>query len=416
MEKSSGKKVLIVGSSAIEYSLAENFSLLEQIEKVYAASGNPSMKDFCETIDIREDNLQELLEFVLENAIDLTIASSEKAIKNDIASYFQANNQQIFAPSAQSSNICISKSAGKKFMYKNHILCPKFAIFDKPAAAIDYIKNSPMPLLIKTDEHFADRKVLVFNSFSSAKKHIEELFDFGEKKIIIEDFINGHEFSFYVITDGYQALPLGTAATYKYELEGNGGFTTKGMGSFVPDYKISSQIENKIMQNVIYPTINALAKNQTPYIGILGVDFILTGQDRLFAIEFNSFLQAPEGQDILGLLDEDIYNLFHACAIGSFADDYNQILIKDYNSASCVLTKNIKANPVISGLKELDEETKIAHFNSKKNNYLEYEALSNNVLVITKQAKTLSRAISNLYEEISLINFEGIKFRKDIGK
>lgn len=416
MSEKLNKKILIIGNSAVEYSLAQKFSKFDEIETVFVAPGNDAMAEFATVVDIREDSIQELLEFALENGIDMTIASSEKAIKSDIAVTFQTNNQMIFAPTSASANICTSKAYGKKFMYKNHILCPKFAIFDKPAMALDYVKNSRMPVVVKTDEHQGSKGIMVCNSFSVAKSCIEELFESGESKVVIEDFILGHEFSFYVITDGFHALPIGCVATYKYSLEGNGGLITSGMGSFVPDYKISKQVEKKILQHVIYPTLNNLARSHTPYVGIFGVDFILNSQEQVFAIEFNPFLQSPDCQGILALMNENLYSLFEACAIGSFADDFEKLDISDSYAVSCVLSSGRNENGIIYGLDDLDDETQVSHFNTRKNPYLEYETKGGSTLVITRTAKTLSRAIDILYDEISLINFEGMKYRKDIGE
>lgn len=415
MDEKIGKKVFIIGSSAVEYSLAKKFSELDEVSEVFVAPGNDAMKEFCTVVDIRENNIQELLEFALENAIDLTIAASEKAIENDIASIFQQHSQMIFAPGKESANICLSKAGGKKFMYKNRIPCPKFGIFDKASVAVDYAKKSNMPIVVKTDEHQGSKGILVCNSFSIARTFIEDLFDRGEKKVIIEDYILGHEFSFYVITDGYQALPLGCTATYKSELDCNGGLITEGMGAITPDYKISNQVEKKILQQIICPALNTLAMQQTPYIGILGVDLLMKEGEQLYALEFNPFLRAPDAQGILALLNENIYQLFQACVIGSFADDYNQIDISDKSAASCVILSK-KSNEIIEGLDDLDENTQVAHFNTRKNIYLEYETQVGRTLVLTRTARVLSKAVDDLYEEFSVINFNGIRYRKDIGK
>lgn len=414
MEKKTGKKVLIIGASATEYTLAQKMHGLKDIAQIYVAPGNQAMSEFAIVVDIRENHIDELLEFALENAIDLTIASSELAIKNNITSIFQKNGQMIFAPTKESANICLNKSSGKKFMYKTHISCPKFGIFDKSSLAIDYVSKSNLPVVIKTDEHQKNKGVLVCKTFSIAKSFIEDLFETSENKVIIEDYIFGHEFSFYVITDGYHAIPLGSVVTYKHELEGNGGNITPGMGAFTPDYKISNQVERKILQQIIYPTLNTLARQHTPYVGILGVDLVMTDNEKLFAIEFNSFLQAPDSQCILALLNENIYQLFEACVIGSFADDYEKIDIADSYAISCVI-QGRKCGNVIAGIDKLDENTQVAHFNNKKNAYLEYESTCGRTLVITKTARVLSKAIKDLYEEVSMIDFEGMRYRRDIG-
>lgn len=414
MDEKKGKKVLIIGNSAREYTLAQKLSELEEVSDVFVAPGNDAMKEFCNVVDIREGNVKELLEYVLENAIDITIAPSEQAIKNDIASVFQHHNQMIFAPTEASAQICLSKSAGKKFMYKNRIPCPKFGIFDKAAMALDYAKKSHMPVVVKTDEH-REKGVSICNSFSAAKNSIEDLFDTEETKVIIEDYIFGHEFSYYVITDGYHALPLGSVATYKHELEGNGGHLSEGMGAVVPDYKITKQVENRILQQVIYPTINTLARQHTPYVGVLGVDLVMDNDEHLFVIEFNSFMQTPDCQGILATLNENLYHMFEACTVGSFADDYVQVDIADKFAVSCVLCAK-KGEAIITGLDDLDDNTQIAHFNTKKNVYLEYETTGGRTLVLTRTARVLSKAVEDLYEEVSVVNFDGMKFRRDIAK
>lgn len=412
MNKETSKKILIIGSSACEYTLAKKLSELEEVSQVFVAPGNDAMKDFCSVVDIREQNIEELLEFALENAIDLTIASSELAIKNDIASIFHQNNQMIFAPDKESANICLSKSFGKKFMYKTRIVCPKFGIFDKASLAVDYVMKTDMPIVIKTDEH--QNGVLVCNSIAAARSFIENLFDNGEKKVIVEDYIHGHEFSFYVITDGCHAVPLGSVAKYKHELDGNGGHLTSGMGAICPDYKVSNQLEKRILQNIIYPTLNTLAKQHTPYVGILGVDLVMAENEHLFVIEYNSFLQSPDAQSILALLNENIYHLFLACVIGSFADDYNKIDIADSSAVSCVISAK-KKGVVIEGIDNFDDETLLAHFNTHKNQYLEYETIGGRTLVVTRKARVLSKAVKDLYEELTMLNFDGRRYRKDIG-
>lgn len=418
MDEKTGKKVLIIGSSAREYTLAQKIAFQKDILEVFVAPGNHSMSEFATAVDIRESNVEELLEFAMENAIDLTIASSELSIKNDIAGVFSAHNLMVFAPSQESASICLNKSVGKRFMYKNRIPCPKFGIFDKSSMAIDYVKNSNMPVVIKTEEH-QDKGVLVCSSFSIAKTFIENLFESGEKRVLIEDYVLGHEFSFYVITDGYHALPLGSVATYKSELDGNGGVLTSGMGAFTPDYKVSRQVENRILQQIIYPALNTLARQHTPYVGILGVDLVMNDMEQLFALEFDSFLKTPDSQTILSLLNEDIYSLFQACVIGSFADDYNYIDISEEYATSCVLLckkKESNNSVIVNGIDNLDEETQTAFFNAKKNEYLEYESTGEKVLVLTRKARVLSRAVQDLYDEISVIDFDGIKYRHDISK
>ena len=403
------KKILIVGSSAKEYALVKKFKNYGC--DVFVLPGNKTISELAECIDIREDKIQEILEYVLENAIDLTIVSSETAIKNDIAGLFQANNQLIFAPTAQSAQFTLSRSAGKRFLYKLRIPTPRFGIFDKMPLAIDYLKTAPMPQVIRADENSNTADRLVCSTFASSKTFVEDLFAKGEGKIVLEDYVYGHEFTVYVVTDGYSALHLATVANYKFMENGDGGILTSGIGAYTPDYKVSKDIENSVMNNVVERVLDSLQRKETPYLGILGIDCVLTGDNQFVTLDFKPFLSDHDSDAVLNLVNENLLTLFEACAVGSFADDYEQIDVSDDASVSCVISAR-KKGEIIKGIEIVDSD--ITHYGAIKNQYLEYETIEGKTLVLTNTAKTLSRARKHLYEDVELITFEGKKCRTDI--
>ena len=403
------KKVLIVGSSAKEYALVQKFKEYEC--EIVVAPGNRRIKEIAECVDIREQNVQELLEYVLENAVDLTVATSETAIKNDISGLFQANGQLIFAPTLKSAEAALSRSAGKKFLYKLRIQTPRFGIFDKIQLVNDYLKTAPMPQVIRADETSEGRDRLVCTTFSTAKTFAEDLFCKNEGKVVLEDYVYGHEFTFYVVTDGYHALPLAAVANYKFMENGDGGILTTGVGAFTPDYKVSKDIEDAVMKHVINNVLGALQKKETPYLGILGVDCVLKDDGKFVTLDFKPFLSDHDAQAVLSLIDENLLTLFEACAVGSFADDYDTINVSDNSSVSCVVSAR-SSGKVINGIDLVEAD--ITHFDINKNEYLEYETIEGKTLILTKTAKTLSRARRDLYEDVELINFEGKKYRTDI--
>lgn len=414
MKEIEKKKILIVGASAKEYALAKKFLSLAEVEKVYAAPGNIAMNEFCEVVDIREDSIAELLEFAVENAIDLTVASSEIAIKKDIATVFNNNGQMIFAPTASSANMAISKSTGKKFLYKLHLPTPRFGIFEKPALALDYIKTCNLPIVIRTDEssNKADRQVCA--TANNAGIFIDDLFLSNEKKVLLEDYVYGHEFIYYVITDGYNAIPLTSCANYKFMLDGEGGLLTPGMGSFCPDYKLPFEVNNRLLNNVVKPVLNSLEKRGTPYLGILGIEGVLTEDNKFVILEFKSFLQDHDAQAVLNLVNENLFTLFQACAVGSFGDDYSSLNISENSSVSCVLSSGKLSGVAIEGLGLVDEDIDINHFNTTKNTDGESLTAGGRAIVLTKSASTLSRARELLYDNVDVIKFSGKKYRKDI--
>lgn len=403
------KKVLIVGNSAKEYALVKKFKNYDC--DIFVLSGNSAISELAECVDIREENVQEILEYVLENAIDLTIVTSEVAIKNNIAELFQTNNQLIFCPTAQSAQFTLSRSAGKRFLYKLRIPTPRFGIFDKLPLAIDYLKNAPMPQVIRADENLNSADRLVCTTFAASKTFVEDLFNKDENKVVLEDYVYGHEFTIYVVTDGYSALHLATVANYKFAEDGDGGILTSGVGAYTPDYKISSDIENSVMQNVVERVLASLQRKETPYLGVLGIDCVLTTDGNFVTLDFKPFLSDHDTEAVLNLVDENLLTLFEACAVGSFADDYEKIDVSDNSSVSCVISSR-KKGEIIKGLELVESD--ITHFATTKNKYFEYETVEGKTLVLTKTAKTLSRARKHLYEDVELISFSGKKCRNDI--
>ena len=407
------KNVLIVGNSAKETALAR---ILADEFNLFIVPGNDDLKNYGTTVDIRESNVMELLNFAFENDIWFTIVSSQDAIKNDIFNLFNDNGLMIFSPTADAAQFALSRGVAKKMFYKLRLPAPRFAIYEKKNLALDYIKKCDMPVVIKTDAHKSKNSVMVCPSESIAKSFIEDCFFSGETKVIIEEFVYGTNFSFYVLTDGYKALPLGSTQDYKFSLEGNGGVWTEGMGASSPFTKLTYDHEDYLMNEIVYPVINYLAEGLKPYMGIIGFDGILTPDGDIAITECRPFLQDHDADCVLSLLDNDIFQLMHACVIGSFSDEYDLLDFKDEFAVSCVLSSGQVKGEVIEGLDDLQDDTLVSHLNTKRNEYTEYETNGDRTLVLTTTAKTMARAADNLYDEIEAVNFRGKTYRKDICK
>ena len=385
------KKVLIVGNL---YSLAKKMASI--VDKVFVIPGNPSFVDFAEIVDIREDNAIDVLNFVLENDIDLTIVTSCKGLKSDLVSLFLNNNKPIFAPPFDSANYTLSLSAVKKLLYKLKVPTPKFAIFDKNSLAFDYLQKANFPLIISNDDN---SKRQCCTTIASARNYVDDLFMYGEDKVVFQDYVYGHEFTLYVVSDGYQILPLTTVANFKFSESGDGGSLSNGVGAYVPDNKISNSIVEDILNNVALRFIQHMQKNGTPYVGILGIDAVLLNDNSFSVLGFKPFFSDFDCNAVLNSIDENIYELFDACANGFFADEYEDILVNDNISVSCVI-KSTKGSIPLETIQNLDSE--ITFLNDDKS------------LVLTSCAKTLSRAKNVLQEDISFLPIEGIKCRSDI--
>lgn len=407
------KNILIVGNSAKEAALAK---FLSEEFNVYVAPGNESMKDFATITDIRENNVIELLNFAMETDIYFTVACSQDAIMNDIANLFNDNGLMIFAPTVEAAEFAINRSAAKKLFYKLRLPAPRFAIFEKKNLALDYIKKMEMPIVIKTENHKQKNSVMVCPSINIAKSYIEDCFFSGEKKVIVEEYVYGTPFTFYVISDGYKALPIGSTREYKFSLEGDGGIWTEGMGACSPFIKLTYDHEDYLMNEIVYPVINYLADKLTPYLGIIGFEGVLTPEGYIAITDCRPFLQDHDAQGILTLLENDMFKIMHSCVIGAFSDDYDMLDFKDEFAASCVLSSGQHKNDIIKGIDDLQENTLLGHFNTKLNEYTEFETLGQRTLVLTTTGKTLNAAKELLYDEVDAIDFKGKKYRKDICK
>lgn len=407
------RKVLVIGNSVNASALARK---LAEENEVYVAPGSDYIKEFATNVDIREDATTELLDFVMENGIDMTIPVSNKAFKSNIVDLFNANNQQIFAPTPDVCRYSFDKAAMKKLLYKLRIPTPKFGIFEKQNMAMDYIKNLKGPFVLKTNESSSS---VVLTSQKQAKVLLDSFFAQSSQKIIIEDYVYGTPFTFYALTDGYKALPFGSAIIYRHSLEGDGGQLTSGMGACAPNYKLSLEQEYYLMENVIYPTLDNFEREGSPYLGILGINGILGEDGKISVLGYQSFMQDCDATAILSLLQSNIYSLMEACIVGSFSDVYEFIEQYSISAVSLVLNCKNKENNQnsISGLELLEDETLVDMYPPvKQNKYLEYEAIYGPNIVLTAISSRVSTAVEKVYTEAETIDFKGIYYRSDVCK
>lgn len=408
------RNILIIGTGAVSSALAKKLTKNKGVGKVFVAPNILTENENIESVDIREDDLTGLLRFVLENNIDLTIPTSEKSLKADIVSFFMDNDQHIFGPTKDACHMALSKSGGKKFLYKIHAQTSKFGVFDKIQQAEDFIKTATLPVTIKSpvQNDLDDR--LVCATTSLASEFLEVLFNQkNETGILVEEFTGGHNFTVYYITDGYSALPIGSVSNYKFMQDGDGGLLTNGIGCFLPDYKISNIVISRV-SNVVQNTLVSLDKKGNPYIGILGVDCTLTGEDKFYINEFKPFLQDFDASAILNTIEDDLVEIFMACITGLFADEYEQIKQNDLASISAVVLSR-QPYKVIKGIDTTDDIQNIDFINVQKANDEKYLTKQGKSFVITRSASTLTRAKALMYEDLEQIDFDGIKYRKDIG-
>lgn len=401
------RKVLILGKSARVSALA---FYLSKFAKVYVAPGDVSMESFATIANIENFSTGDIAEFVAEHDISLTLVTDNALISKDFIEKFQDNGLPLFALNHRFFDLLKDKVAVKKFLYKHHILTPRFASFDKASIAYDYVRNANMPLIIKSN---LGEYATICVSENIAKTAIDDLV-VRDEQMLIEEYLGGITFSVYFITDGYKALPIGSAQNYNFALEGDGGVLTNGIGSCAPFYKLSDAHLAFMTTDVATPIIESFERQGEPIIGIFGVEAILTPDDRIYVTNLKPFISDADAQGILELLDIDLLKLIDDCLMGTFADIYEFIPQKESYALSAVLSSR-NDGEIIDGLNNLCEDTKVAFYSVKKNKYLEYTTTSGKVINVTVCAGTISRARDMLYNEIAEISFNTKSYRKDIG-
>ncbi len=401
------KKVLILGKGAQEYSLAKH---LASCCEVYVCPGNPVIGEFATIVSIDNYNVKEIVDFVEKNEISVTIPVDKFSVTKDLISKFEEKNLQIFAPLMDVPDLFNDKVAIKKLLYKLHIPVPRFASFDKASVAYDYLKNARFPLIIKSN--LGEYATICVNE-RIAKTAIDDLI-LRNETVLIEEYLYGSTFSAYFISDGYKALPVGNALNYNFALDGDGGVLTNGVGSCSPFYKLTDAHIDFLTSSIANPLIDYFEQSGKPFMGIFGIECILTDDDRLMVTNLKYFLSDSDAPGILSLLDIDLLKVIDDCMQGLFADIYDYIPQKDEYAISAVLSSKTEGES-IEGLRNLDENTVVTLYRLNKNKYLEYETINGKNLIITTTAGTISRAKELLYSEIDEISFKSITYRKDIG-
>ena len=262
-------RILILGN---DYSAKSFLNLFLKNDDNIVFSTIKNEKNYIE-LDTQED----IQDFCEANAINLVLITDEDYINAGLQELLSAQNISVLAPSSEAISICASKAVAKKFMYKNKIQTPRFQVIEKPNLALDIIKNLEAPMVARVDTHNFKECSLAFETMSQGQKIINDFFNSGNKRIILEDYIEGKNFSTWVISDGYSARIIGSSAKYQNDIS-----------CFEPDF-INEELKEKIKKEFISPTISALLEEDEEYIGVLGFDFILRQDGELFLLGYNSF-------------------------------------------------------------------------------------------------------------------------------
>ena len=414
---------LIIGNGGREHALAWKISQSPLVKKIYVAPGNAGteLDSLLDNINITDTDL--LIKFAKDKNIDLTIVGPEVPLSNGIVNKFRENDLYIFGPTSEAAQLESSKDFSKKFMKRYGIPTAEFSTFTNAKLAHEYINQKGTPIVIKADGLAAGKGVIVAMTNEEAHNAIDSMLSdnqFGDAgaRIVIEEFLNGEEVSFIVICDGKTILPLASSQDHKRLLDNDLGPNTGGMGAYSPAPIVTPEIHNKIMNDVIHPTIEGMKKDGIKFTGFLYAGLMIDKNNKIKTLEFNCRMGDPETQPILFRLKSDLFKIL-LDASQSRLNEHN--IEWENNSAITIVmaAKNYpnqpRINDEINGLDSKNHDTYVFHAGTILANS-KILTSGGRVLGITAKAKTLEQATNKAYKLIDNINFDGAQYRNDIGK
>ncbi len=420
-------KILIVGSGGREHALCEAFKSSEQVSKIYCADGNPGIAEIAECVKIKPHEIDKLVDFAVENQIDLTFVGGETALALGIVDEFEAKNLKIIGASRKAARLEASKSFAKDFMRRHDIPTAEYQIADSPHEAVEILRSGAFgdedaPVVIKADGLAAGKGVIVAENRRQAEQSIEELETLVGKeaveKIVLEECLFGSEVSLLMFADGENFALMPPVRDHKRIDENDQGANTGGMGT-ITDAKLLTEIESEqIISEIIRPTLDGCRKEGFPFRGILFLGLMLTGKG-VKVIEYNVRFGDPETQAILVRLETDLTKICSAM----LGRTLNEISIEwRSGSSACVVLaakdypRQPKVGDVVSGLDADFEDVKVFHAGTAKDQNGNIITNGGRVLSVTANGENLDEALNKTYRAVGKISWDGMQFRRDIGK
>jgi phosphoribosylamine--glycine ligase len=414
-------KIAILGSGGREHAITHSISKSSQVKKIYCIPGNAGTSQIAQNISMDINNFENLYSFINEHHIDLVIIGPEQPLVDGLVDYLEKFNIKVFGPNKIASKLEGSKIFTKKICEKLNIPTAKFGIFQNKVDAKLFLKKTNYPMVIKADNLASGKGVYICNNIDDSDIAINEIFDgkFGvAENILIEEFLEGEEMSYFIISDGKNIKNFGTAQDHKRVLEGDNGKNTGGMGAYSPSRLITEELEKKILDKIIKPTLLGLSELGTKYRGFLYAGLMIVNNEP-YLIEYNVRMGDPECQTILPKLKTDLTEIFLACC----NEELNKINIEWFNKKSlCVVLcskgypDKFKKDVEIKNLKDidLDSDNYLFHAGTLKKNNKIY-AIGGRVLNFVSLSDDFADAKRKINKNMDKLDWQGGFYRKDIG-
>ena len=419
------KKILIIGGGGREHALAWKLIQSSHVECVYVAPGNAGTASETNVynVDIGTDDIEGLLQFAKKNAIDLTVVGPEAPLVAGIVDVFKQAQLAIFGPQQYNAQLEGSKVFAKHFMQQFNIPTAKFGEFTEPQVALDYLHDCSVPIVIKADGLAAGKGVVIAHSMDEAEHAVVTMLsgdahgDAG-RKIVIEEFIQGQEVSFICLVDHDRVLPLASSQDHKARDEADKGPNTGGMGAYSPSPLVDQDMHEKIMAQVILPTVEGFMASGHPYQGFLYAGIMITPEGEPKVLEFNCRLGDPETQPIMLRLQSDLAEL--CWQVANHQLTAQEVTWNPQSALGVVLAStgypfSYTKGETISGLDRVKQEhTKVFHAGTTRTDE-QVKTSGGRVLCVTALGDDIRQAQQRAYSEVQKISWESVFYRRDIG-
>ncbi|MCP5099695.1 MAG: phosphoribosylamine--glycine ligase [Chloroflexi bacterium] len=425
--KAENLNVLILGYGAREHALAWKIAQSPRVAHIFVAPGNAGTAAIATNVPISDEDVPQLVNFAQGNGIDLAIVGTNDPLAFGVVDAFQAVGIAIFGPQQAAARLESSKAFSKAFMRRHQIPTPLYAAFNQYDDALAYLGSLDSPRVVVKVSGLGKMGmgVTVCDNRTQAQEAlktymVDQLLGDAAQTVIIEERIEGDEVSFFAVSDGKTAVPLTPACDHKRIYDNDTGPNTGGMGAYGPPPNLDDNFVNDVMQTIIQPTIDGMAAEGNPYVGVLFAGLMLTDQGTQ-VLEFNCRFGNPEALVLMSLLESDLVDVMEACIAGNLSHD--DVQLRDGAAAAVMMSSpgypavefplGLPITGTGSASSMMDVEL-FHHGTSQENGQL--VTSRGRVLAVTAVATNLPAAIRKAYTAVAKVSYTGAHYRKDIGQ
>lgn len=419
-------RVLIIGSGGREHALVWKIHQSPELTSLHAAPGSSAIADLAQCHAVKANDVDGLVALAQAESIDLVVVGPEDPLAAGISDRLREVGIATFGPSAAAARLEASKAFAKAFMERHAIPTARYASFDDLDAAIAYVRELGTRCVVKADGLAAGKGVAMCETPEAAEAALRETMGdrrFGDAgdSVVIEEWMDGEEASYYAVSDGEHIVALAAAQDHKRALDGDLGENTGGMGAYSPAPVFTEAVEKQVLECIVIPAIRGMASDGHPYCGVLFVGLMIDPAGDARVIEFNVRFGDPETQPLMMRLEDDVLPLLDACARGTLGG-YEGTTLGWGESATCIVLasggypRSYETGKAIRGLEEAaaGEGVAIFHAGTKRGDDGSFETAGGRVLGVTATGQDVAQSRERAYAAVRKIGFEDAQFRNDI--